>query len=46
MWPTPKQVAEEAGVSISTVSRFLKNEDRVSLEKRRKIEEAMRNLGF
>jgi len=44
--PTLKQVAEEAGVSISTVSRFLKNEDRVSLEKRRKIEEAMRNLGF
>lgn len=46
MRPTLKQVAEEAEVSISTVSRFLRNEDKVSLEKRKKIKEAMRNLGF
>ena len=39
-------VAERARVSITTVSRFLNNPDKVAVKTRKKIEEAMRELQF
>ena len=38
------KIAEKAGVSIATVSRFLRNENEVSTEKREKIEKAIKEL--
>ncbi len=46
MRPTLKEVAKKAEVSIATVSRFLKDKDKVSLGNKRKIEEAICDLGF
>ena len=43
---TIKEVADRAGVSISTVSRVINNLDRVSPETRRKVQKASEELGF
>lgn len=43
---TIKDVAERAGVAISTVSRVLNNLDRVSDETRNKVKKATEELGF
>jgi DNA-binding LacI/PurR family transcriptional regulator len=43
---TIKDVANEAGVSIATVSRVLNNKDRVKSSTRKKIEEAIVKLDF
>jgi DNA-binding LacI/PurR family transcriptional regulator len=43
---TIKDVANEAGVSIATVSRVLNNKDRVKSSTRKKIEEAILKLNF
>ena len=43
---TIKDVAERAGVAISTVSRVLNGLDRVSPETRTKVEKAIEDLGF
>lgn len=37
------KIAEKAGVSIATVSRFLRNENEVSTEKERKLKKQLRN---
>ena len=39
-------VAEHAGISIATVSRFLNSPDKVASKTRKKIEEAMSELSF
>jgi len=44
--PTIKQVAEEAGVSIATVSRVLNGKDRVKDSTRSKIWEVIERLNF
>ena len=44
--PTIKDIAEYAGVSISTVSRVINNLDRVSPQTRAKINRAIHELGF
>jgi LacI family transcriptional regulator, galactose operon repressor len=43
---TIKQVAEEAGVSIQTVSRVLNNRPDVSTETRQRIKEIIEHLGY
>lgn len=43
---TIKDVAERAGVAISTVSRVLNDQDRVSSETREKVQSAAAELGF
>lgn len=43
---TIKDVAQAAGVSISTVSRVLNRMDRVSDETRARVEDAIKELGF
>lgn len=43
---TIKDVAEKAGVAISTVSRVLNNLDRVSDETRDKVKKAAKDIGF
>lgn len=43
---TIKEVAERAGVAISTVSRVLNDLDRVSCETRDKVQKAAEELGF
>lgn len=44
--PTIRDVAREAGVSISTVSRVIRNENNVLPETKKKIEEAIRKLDY
>jgi len=44
--PTLKQVAEAAGVSPITVSRALNTPDRVNKETRRRVTEAVEQLGY
>ena len=46
MATTMREVAEAAGVSIATVSFVVNNSKRVAPETRRRIEEAMAQLGF
>ncbi|MCF6466710.1 LacI family DNA-binding transcriptional regulator [Clostridium sp. Cult2] len=46
MTVTIKDVAKLAGVSISTVSRVINNSKPVSLEVRRKVKEAIEELGY
>jgi len=46
MKTTIKDVANEAGVSIATVSRVLNNKDRVKSSTRKKIEEVILKLNF
>ncbi|MBO4376938.1 MAG: LacI family DNA-binding transcriptional regulator [Lachnospiraceae bacterium] len=41
-----KDVAKEAGVSISTVSKVLKNYPRISEETRKKVNKAIKNLHY
>jgi len=41
-----REIAERAGVSIATVSRFQKDRESVSLESRKKIEEVLQALGY
>ncbi len=43
---TIKDVAKQAGVGTTTVSRVLNNEKYVSAEKKRSVEEAIRELGY
>ena len=43
---TIKEVAERAGVAISTVSRVLNDLDRVSDETRQKVQQAAQDLGY
>lgn len=43
---TIKEVAERAGVAISTVSRVLNDLDRVSIETREKVQKAAEELGY
>ena len=43
---TMKAVALQAGVSIATVSRVLNNKENVSEDTRKKVIEAMRNIGY
>ncbi len=43
---TQKEVAELAGVSFITVSRVVNNEGNVKEETRRRVEEAIRTLGY
>lgn len=43
---TIKQLAEKAGVSIATASRVINNKQYVSLETRKKVEEAIASLNF
>jgi LacI family transcriptional regulator len=43
---TIKEVAQEAGVSISTVSRVLNGKNRVNKLTRKKVEEAIKKLDF
>lgn len=43
---TIKQVAQEAGVSTSTVSRFISNKGYVGDDSRKKIKEAIDKLGY
>jgi LacI family transcriptional regulator len=44
--PTIKEVAQEAGVSIATVSRVLNEKDRVKSSTRQKVEEMIHKLNF
>ncbi|ACJ75148.1 transcriptional regulator, LacI family [Thermosipho africanus TCF52B] len=44
--PSIKEVAKKAGVSISTVSRVLNNSAPVSEELRKKVEAAVKELGY
>lgn len=44
--PTIRDVAKEAGVSISTVSRVLNNEDIVNEDTRKKVLEATKKLNY
>lgn len=44
--PSSRDLAREAGVSQSTVSRYLNNDPRVSKQARRNIEAAMTKLGY
>lgn len=44
--PTIKDIAKEAGVSHGTVSNVLNKTGKVSTEKIRRVEEAMRKLGY
>jgi LacI family sucrose operon transcriptional repressor len=44
--PTIRDVAERAGVTVTTVSRMMNGRVRVSDETRSKIEQAMRELGY
>lgn len=44
--PSSRDLAREAGVSQSTVSRYLNNDPRVSKRARRAIETAMNTLGY
>ena len=44
--PTIYEVAQKAGVSITTVSRFLNDPDKVAPKTRVRIEEAMKELEF
>jgi len=46
MKTTIKDVANEAGVSIATVSRVLNNKDRVKSSTRKKIEEVIFKVEF
>lgn len=46
MMPTINDVAREAGVSISTVSRVLNNNYPVKEETRKRIEEAIEKLNY
>lgn len=46
MRPTLRDVAQEARVSIKTVSRVLNDEPHVTEEKRRKVFQAVERLGF
>ncbi len=43
---TIKDLAKKAGVSISTVSRVINNREYVSLEKKKRVEEAIASLSF
>lgn len=43
---TIEKVAAQAGVSLATVSRVLNNPQTVSLDKRRRVEEAIAALGY
>ena len=43
---TIRDVAERAGVAVSTVSRVLNGLDRVSEETRRRVEQAARELSY
>jgi len=43
---TIKDVAKKAGVSISTVSRVINNSKPVSLEVRKKVLDAIKELGY
>ncbi|MGC8778772.1 MAG: LacI family DNA-binding transcriptional regulator [Candidatus Caldatribacteriaceae bacterium] len=40
-----REIAERAGVSVATVSRFQRDREAVSLESRRKIEQVLEELG-
>ncbi|MGB8360433.1 MAG: LacI family DNA-binding transcriptional regulator [Acidimicrobiia bacterium] len=44
--PTIRDVATEAGVSVATVSRVLNDKPDASGESRRKVEDAVRKLGY
>jgi LacI family transcriptional regulator, galactose operon repressor len=44
--PTIRDVAEQAGVSIATVSRVLNDRADVSLETRRRVREVARSVGY
>lgn len=44
--PTIRDVAEQAGVSIATVSRVLNNRADVSVETREKVREVARSVGY
>lgn len=44
--PTIVEVADLAGVSISTVSRVMNNPEKVNLDTRQKVYKAIDNLGF
>jgi len=44
--PTIRDVAAEAGVSVATVSRVLNDKPDASGESRRKVEDAVRKLGY
>lgn len=46
MATTIRDVAEQAGVSIATVSRVLNNTVPVNAEKRKRVEDAVEELGF
>ena len=43
---TIKEIAKYCGVSVSTVSRVINNNPSVNPEKRRKIQDAIEQLGF
>ena len=43
---TISDVAKLAGMSVSTVSRVIDNKPHVTEEKRRKVQEAMKALGY
>lgn len=43
---TIKEVAEKAGVSVMTVSRVINNSKYVSQETRKRVEQAMKELGY
>lgn len=43
---TIKEIAEEAGVSLGTVSRALNNHPRVSEQNRRRVSSAIQKLGY
>ncbi len=43
---TIKDVAKKSGVSVATVSRVLNNPQKVSFEKRKKVQKAIQDLGF
>lgn len=43
---TISDVAKLAGMSVSTVSRVINNKPHVTEEKRRKVQEAMKALGY
>lgn len=44
--PTMKDVAEKAGVSISTVSRVISGRERISRATQERVRKAMKELGF
>lgn len=44
--PTIKDVAKDAGVSPSTVSRVINNHDRISPETKKKVKESMDKIGY